>query len=50
MSQWITPTEEDIELTEDGKELHIFIESDNSGNRYISIEYDVLTHLKRILK
>lgn len=50
MSEWITPTTEDIDLTEDGKEVHIYIESDQNGNRYISIEGKVLDFLKKILK
>jgi len=50
MSEWITPTTEDIDLSEDGKEVHIFIESDDFGARYILIEGKVLDYLKKILK
>lgn len=50
MSEWITPEKEDIDLSLDGKELHIYIESDNSGARYISVEGEAFEHLKELLK
>ena len=50
MSEWITPKTEDIDLTEDGKEIHIYFESDDFGARYISIEGESLKYLKKLLK
>ena len=50
MSTWIIPEKEDIDLSDDEKELHIYIESDNSGARYISVEGAVFEYLKELLK
>jgi len=49
MSEWIIPKVEDVELTEDKSEVHIYIESDSFGNRYISIEGKALEHLKKLI-
>ena len=50
MSTWIIPEKEDIDLSDDEKEIHIYIESDNSGARYISVEGAVFEYLKELLK
>lgn len=50
MSEWIEPKPEAIDMTEDGKELHIYFESNDFGARYISIQDEALDHLKKILK
>lgn len=49
MSEWLTPKKEDVDLTEDGKELHIYFENNDYGARYISIEGKVLDYVKKIL-
>lgn len=49
MSEWITPKVEDIDITEDGKEVHILFESNSFGSRYISIEGETLELLKKML-
>ena len=49
MSEWITPKIEDIDITEDGKEVHIYFESNDFGARYISIEGEALETLKKML-
>jgi hypothetical protein len=49
MSEWIIPKKEDIDLTKDGESLHIWFESDDFGNRYISIEGKVLEYVKELL-
>lgn len=49
MSEWITPKSEDIDITDDGTEVHIYIESNENGSRYISIEDEALEALKKIL-
>jgi len=49
MSEWILPKVEDIDLDLNGKHVHIWIESDDSGNRYISVEGKALEHLKKLL-
>ena len=48
MSDWIIPKKGDIKLVEDGKELHIWFESDDFGNRYISLEGEALEHTKAL--
>lgn len=50
MSEWITPKIEDIDITEDGKEVHILFESNSFGSRYISIEGETLELLKKMLQ
>ncbi len=49
MSEWITPKKEDIDLSYDGKELHIWFESDDFGNRYVSLEGETLEYVKDLL-
>lgn len=50
MSEWITPRAEDIDLDTEKKDIHIWLESDDFGNRYVSIEGAALKHLKKIMK
>ena len=50
MSEWITPKAEDIDTNIHSDEIHILFESDDNGNRYVSIEGEALKHLKELLK
>jgi hypothetical protein len=36
MSKWFNVETEDIDITEDGKEMHFWLESDDDGNVYCS--------------
>lgn len=36
MSRWFDVKKEDIDITEDGEEIHFWLESDESGNVYCS--------------
>jgi hypothetical protein len=47
MSYWYEPKKEDMDITEDGKEVHIVIDSDDSGNIYVSLK---VKDLKDLLK
>ena len=47
MSYWYEPKLEDIDITEDGKELHAYLDSDDSGNRYVSLKVE---DIKKLLK
>lgn len=47
MSKWYEPKPEDIDITEDGKELHAWIDSDDFGNIYVSLK---VSELKRLIK
>lgn len=48
MSNWIIPKIKDIDFVE-GKEIHIYIGSDDFGNNYVSIEGEALKHLLELL-
>lgn len=48
MSNWIIPKIKDIDFIE-GKEIHIYIGSDDSGNNYVSIEGEALKYLLELL-
>lgn len=48
MSNWIVPKIKDIDFVE-GKEIHIYIGSDDSGSNYVSIEGEALKHLLELL-
>lgn len=48
MSNWIVPKKDDIDV--DGKEIHIYIGSNEFGNNYISIEGEALNHLVELVK
>lgn len=50
MSDWLIPKKEDVDLTEDGKELHILFETDDFGARYISLEGETLKYIIKLLK
>lgn len=47
MSYWYEPKKEDIDLTEDGDEMHIYLKSDKSGAIYVSLK---VKDVKDILK
>lgn len=38
MSYWYEVKKEDIDITEDGQEIHIYLGSDESGNIYVSLK------------
>ncbi len=40
MSYWFEPKKEDISLSDDGKDLHIWLEQDNSGSVYASVKVE----------
>jgi hypothetical protein len=43
MSRWFDVKKEDISLSDDGKEIHFWLESDDDGNVYCSAQIkDVL--------
>lgn len=43
MSIWYEITdEEDIDFSEDGKEMHILYDNDNTGNYYVSVSVELL--------
>lgn len=47
MSFWYEPKLEDMDITEDGKELHVHIKDDYSGAVYVSIN---VSDIKKLLK
>ncbi len=51
MSYWYEPKKKDLDITEDGEELHVYLGSDESGNIYASLKIkdinDLLGPLKR---
>lgn len=38
MSHWHEPRKEDIDLTTDGTELHVYLHDDSSGAVYVSLK------------
>lgn len=38
MSYWYEPKIEDIDFSDDGTEMHVYLDSDDSGNRYVSLK------------
>jgi hypothetical protein len=38
MSNWIEPKKEDIDLSDDKKEIHIYLFNDDFGANYVSIK------------
>ncbi len=40
MSYWYEPKLEDIDLTEDGDEMHIYLKSDEHGAIYCSLKVE----------
>jgi hypothetical protein len=38
MSHWYNPKKEDMDITEDGKELHVFLCNDPVGAVYVSLD------------
>lgn len=51
MSLWYEKEKEDISFSDDGKEMHIFLESDYSGAIYVSIKVsDVEESLEELRK
>ena len=50
MSLWHEKEKEDISFSYDGKEMHIYIESDDSGAIYVSVKVsDVKELLKKLV-
>ena len=47
MSYWYQPKKEDLDITEDGDELHIWLDSDNGGNIYAVLK---VKDIKKLLK
>lgn len=47
MSYWYEPKIEDIDITEDKEELHVYLDSDDSGNRYVCLK---IKDVKKLLK
>lgn len=47
---WVIPKTKDIKLTEDKKEICIFIDSETKVDTYVSIRGDALRFLKRIVR
>jgi len=45
MSMWYEPKLEDIDITEDGEELHVYLYSDYSGAIYASFKVKELEDL-----
>ena len=46
MSQWYEPQKEDMNLSDDGKELQVCFDSDYQGNIWISLKVeDILEEL-----
>ena len=40
MSTWYEPKKEDLSISEDGKELHIYIDSDYNGSIRVSVNVE----------
>jgi len=49
MSEWLQVDKADITQNIHKDEIHIWFESDDSGNRYISIEGEALVRLREII-
>lgn len=47
MSYWHEPKPKDWDVSDDGKDMHIYLESDDSGNIYVSLK---IAELKEFLK
>lgn len=49
MSYWHEKEKEDISFSDDGKEMHVYIENDDSGAIYVSLKVaDVEKALKEL--
>jgi hypothetical protein len=40
MSRWYEPNKEDIDFADDEKEMHVYLDSDESGAIYVSLKVD----------
>lgn len=47
MSYWYEPEIEDIDITEEGDEIHVYLDNDDSGGRYVSLK---VKDIKKLLK
>jgi len=46
MSEWFDVTnQDDVDLSDDGKEVHILFATNRNGNRYVSVPVEVLVKL-----
>lgn len=45
MSYWYEPKKKDIDITEEGDEIHIYLGSDESGNIYASVKTEDIREL-----
>lgn len=45
MSLWYEPKKEDIDFSDDGKDMHIWLCSDDCGNVYASVDVCLLKEL-----
>jgi len=50
MSKWYEVKKEDIDITEDGKEMHFWLESDESGNVYCLAKIEDIISLMKDCK
>lgn len=50
MSYWYEPKKKDIDITEDGKEIHIYLGSDDSGNIYVSLKVEEICEILKLLQ
>lgn len=49
MSKWYEPKPSDVSMSDDGRELHVWIDSDEEGNIYVSLERETLQKVKKLL-
>lgn len=50
MSYWYEPKKKDIEITEEGDEIHIHLDSNESGNIYVILKVKDIEELLNNLK
>jgi hypothetical protein len=48
MSQWIDIKKENLALDDNGKEINVWFESDDSGNRYVILKIDDIKDLLNV--
>jgi len=51
MSEWYKAKQEDLDISLDGKDLHIFIKNNDFGNVYVEVEIkDIFAVFKKMEK
>ena len=45
MSEWYEAEAEDLSISDDGEELHILFDSDEFGNKYVSVKIQDIVDL-----